>query len=276
VTVASALKAWVVAGSALAADRVRVSNRTAAAGQGAPPRPSGTGAWISMLAIVDDQTEGQDWTTRAVAPLTLPGGAWVADATTNTLTLAAHGLLTGDGPVRLATTGTLPGGLALLTSYWIIRTAANTVQLAATFLGAIETPTPIDLSSAGSGSHTLVAVAADGLGSLGTVRAGQEITITTAGPRWGSLSIQCYGGADPAAVLKRLKASLALPSVLAALRAGGVGIGTMGPVRPIGGELQPGFLEPRAVVDVRFHYSALPLSETGSVIETAVATGTVT
>ena len=69
----------------------------------------------------------------------------------NTLTLTAHGLLTGDGPVQFTTDGTLPAGIALVTDYWIIKVSANAISLAETRGGAV-----VDITDTGSGTHTLV------------------------------------------------------------------------------------------------------------------------
>lgn len=73
---------------------------------------------------------------------------------TNTLTAAAHGLQTGDGPIQLTTTGTLPAGLALLTNYYVIKVDANDFKLALTRAGALA-GTAVALSDDGTGTHTL-------------------------------------------------------------------------------------------------------------------------
>jgi hypothetical protein len=72
----------------------------------------------------------------------------------------AHGLLTGDGPVRLTNSGgALPAGYATATDYYIIKTSADALQLAATrqlaYIG-----TPVAISGNGTGTHTLTGVAA--------------------------------------------------------------------------------------------------------------------
>jgi hypothetical protein len=46
-------------------------------------------------------------------------GAAAVDATTNLVELVDHGLLTGDGPLRVDTDDTLPSPLAVDTDYWI-------------------------------------------------------------------------------------------------------------------------------------------------------------
>ena len=75
---------------------------------------------------------------------------FTANATTNELTCTAHGLL-DDDIVRLFNSGgALPGGLAVNTNYYVIVVNANTIQLSATAGGSA-----IDLTSAGTGTHTL-------------------------------------------------------------------------------------------------------------------------
>lgn len=76
------------------------------------------------------------------------------DHTTETFTEAAHGWLTGDGPVQFTTTGTIPAGLSLLTDYYIIKTAANTFKVAASRADALA-GTAVAITSNGTGTHTL-------------------------------------------------------------------------------------------------------------------------
>jgi hypothetical protein len=76
-----------------------------------------------------------------------------ADVNTGTevITKANHGLVDGT-PVTLTTTGTLPGGLATSTTYYVTGTVANTsFQLSATLGGAAINIT----SAAGGGTHTV-------------------------------------------------------------------------------------------------------------------------
>ena len=70
----------------------------------------------------------------------------------NTITETAHGLIANQ-ILRLTTTGTVPGGLAVDTNYYVIVTDANTIQLSATRDG-----TAIDITSTGTGTHTLASV----------------------------------------------------------------------------------------------------------------------
>jgi hypothetical protein len=60
-------------------------------------------------------------------------------------------------PVTLSTTGTLPTGLSVNTTYYIITELSNTVKLASTIANAVNS-TYIDFSTAGSGTHTITPV----------------------------------------------------------------------------------------------------------------------
>lgn len=100
------------------------------------------GAVAKAAVIVDDTIDG-------------------VTAAANTLTITGHALRTGDGPVRFTTDGALPGGLAVDTDYWIGVVDANTVKVFASREallagGSVAASTAIDLTSAGSGTNTLV------------------------------------------------------------------------------------------------------------------------
>ena len=87
----------------------------------------------------------------------------VANAT-DTATVAAHGLQTGDGPLQVSNAGgALPAGLVAATNYWIIVTGVNTFKFATTFANALA-GTPLNLTGDGTGVQTI----SDVLGS--TVR----------------------------------------------------------------------------------------------------------
>lgn len=77
---------------------------------------------------------------------------FTADAGTNLLTY------TNDfktfTKVRFTTSGTLPAGLSLATDYWLIRASSTTASVAASLSDAIA-GTAIDITDAGSGTHTL-------------------------------------------------------------------------------------------------------------------------
>lgn len=58
--------------------------------------------------------------------------------------------------IRLTTLGTLPTGLAISTDYYVIRVSATSIKLASSQVNAnAETPTAIDITNVGSGTHTI-------------------------------------------------------------------------------------------------------------------------
>ena len=75
-------------------------------------------------------------------------------ATSDVITTSADHGLVNDDTVILTTTGTLPAGLALLTTYYVLATpATDTLTLAAVADGTI-----INITNTGSGTHTLTSV----------------------------------------------------------------------------------------------------------------------
>lgn len=265
----AAVRAWVVAGSGIDIARVLWAD------QGGPRPSSADGPWISIREL-GETSGGGDWLATAANPLTVALTVSAVDAAGDKLTVGTHGRATGDGPVRLTTTGTAPAGLAIATDYWLIVVDATHVKLAATLLEAVETPTPIDITDVGTGTHSLASTAA-------TRRAGAEITRTVEGTRTANLSIQCFGGASvdangAASLLKRTIAALSLPSIQAALHAANVGVaGVMvGGPQNVGVAYQIAGFEPRAVLNARVNVPIVALSETGTVFDLIAQTGTVT
>jgi hypothetical protein len=72
--------------------------------------------------------------------------------TANTMSIPAHGLVTGT-KVAATTAITLPTGLSA-TNYWVIKVDADTIKLASSLANA-EAGTAVDLTGEGSGQHTL-------------------------------------------------------------------------------------------------------------------------
>jgi len=92
----------------------------------------------------------------ALQPLVMADNAITSIANgSDTFTKVAHGLLTGDGPVRATTSGTLPAGLEIDVDYWVIKLTNDTLKLASSFELAIA-GTPIDITTDGTGTMTLV------------------------------------------------------------------------------------------------------------------------
>lgn len=83
----------------------------------------------------------------------------VATGTEN-ITVTAHNFVTSD-KVRLTTGGTFPSPLATGTDYFVINVDANNIQLATTNDLAID-GTPVNLTTAGTGTHTIIPQQFDG------------------------------------------------------------------------------------------------------------------
>jgi hypothetical protein len=119
-------------------------------------RPSGAKAIVLMADVGDFRVKLGDNTVKTISAVS-----------GNNLTVTGHGLFNGQGPIQLATTGSLPSGLAASTDYWVIYIDANTIQLATSQANTVNStgmavptgsgaPVPITLSSAGTGTNTIV------------------------------------------------------------------------------------------------------------------------
>ena len=106
-----------------------------------------TASTSSSVAVSSKRFEA-----RADVNFTPLSETFTADAGTDLLTVATI-YSTGD-VIRLTTTGTLPAGLSLLTDYWTIYISDTTIKLAASKSDA-ESNTAIDITSTGTGVHTL-------------------------------------------------------------------------------------------------------------------------
>ncbi|MCA3265467.1 MAG: hypothetical protein ING19_05295 [Azospirillum sp.] len=99
---------------------------------------------------------------------------FTADAAADALTLADGGARLRTGvQVRLTTTGTLPGGLATGTDYYVVELATLRIGLA-TSLANARARTLIDLTSAGTGTHTIQARAEPRYTANGTIDTADE------------------------------------------------------------------------------------------------------
>jgi hypothetical protein len=268
-SIRAAIGAAITASSGLAADRVRWGRQGLAAA-----RPSTPGAWISMLELGETDV-GRPRVRYVRNPMVFADKpvAAVVTGTPGALTVTGHALQTGDGPVRLATTGTAPGGLAVDVDYWAIRLTDDTLRLALSHLGAVETPAPVAISSAGTGAHRLVDTAA-------TLRAGAECLATTQSTGLRTVSVQCYGGDavdddSPLSILRRVRAALELPAIRGALWASGVGLQRAGAPADRSVTVTPGRFEPRAVMEIAFYVPGPALTEPETIIEHVSASLTV-
>lgn len=265
ISLENAIAAWIVATTQLAADKIWWE------GQG-QPAPS-VGPWISVH-LLSAIGAGSDWTDYELNPLVVADDQVEAvDTGTDELTLTAHAYQTGDGPVRLTTTGVLPAPLSAAIDYWVIKSGANAIKLATSLVNA-NADVAINLTDVGSGVHTVVDTAS-------TVRVGQEVRHVQRGPRQIVASIQCHGapatGDNRAwAVLERIRSRHLLPTPRAALAAGLLAVGAIATVRALGSVVNDAEYESRAVVEVTLHGTS-EASELGGSIETvATPIGTVT
>ncbi len=86
------------------------------------------------------------------------------DASADTLTFASrHGIQTADR-LQLTTTGTLPGNLSLATNYYAIRQSKTVIKVATSAANA-RAGTAVNLSDAGTGTHTVHCRKIDYLGA---------------------------------------------------------------------------------------------------------------
>lgn len=87
---------------------------------------------------------------RALSAFATVQQAFTANADTDVLTAAQHGLRDGD-VVTAASSGTLPGGLAVSTEYFVVQSAIDTLKLSATEGGSA-----LNITDAGAGTHKIV------------------------------------------------------------------------------------------------------------------------
>lgn len=122
------------------------------------------------------------WVEGDLSPyLAVADTVFTAAAATDILTASTHGLLTGDGPVRVANGGgALPGGLAASTDYWVIKIDADTFYLATSLANALA-GTRINITSDGTGTQTLSDTAStlrnSGIPAFQWLDAGEDLSV---------------------------------------------------------------------------------------------------
>lgn len=262
----AAIYNWVLKGSGFSSSQIYWEQQSSQR----PPEPC-----ISML-IRRVEDAGLPWVDASrnvltFAPLTVSSVSTGA----STLTITAHGLVTGDGPVQF--TGSLPAPLKLLTNYWVIVINTNTIQLASTYTNTGgnfggNTITPMTLTTTGSGTIILSDTAS-------TVRAGQEALMAARSPKRMRVQLTCYastgiGLSMATAVLQRIATRAALPSQLSILDNANVGFNYCEHVRAVRGTKDAVLFEPRAVMEVVMNLPDQE-SETGGIIEQYVLTNTI-
>ena len=113
------------------------------------------------------------------------------DDDNESIKLSNHGLRTAQA-VQFTTTNTLPTGISLLTTYYVIVVDLNNIQLHTTIAGAITGTTDINILSQGIGTHTinigLPRALKDGL-TTSDYDVGQLNGAISAIPDWASSSV---------------------------------------------------------------------------------------
>lgn len=259
--VLAAMHAWVVGGSGL-------SDQKVVYGQQDAPRPEFPAITMRIANITE---LGSSWLDYAHVPLVFSALAVTAvDVAANTLTCALHARVTGDGPVRVASTGTVPPALTVNTDYWVVRVDANTIKLATSFANAMAAvPVVVDLTGAGTGSITIVATSS-------TVRAGQEMEAISRTLLRVTLELHCHGepivgNTMAVALLQRVRGRRELPSQQAILEAANLALQDVERVRAIIGTRDDFLFEPRAYLDVHMNL-AVEESEAVTIIERVTGT----
>ncbi len=248
-TVETALKVWIDGAGGV----------TAIWSQQNGPRPA-----VPYVAMTLDVAQrGRDWVDgednfATFADKTISAASTVAD----TLTITAHALATGTGPVRVSVSG---GAWAEVTGidWWVIRVDANTIKLAESFADAMN-GAAYNLTTTGTGTIVLVDTAT-------TTVQGAELVSKARGMRECTLSLQCFaasasGTSAARTILDNIQSKSKLHTYAAALRAAGIGIAEFSQIQSLGAPLNPAVFEPRATMEVRF-FLASEVEETGTFIE---------
>jgi hypothetical protein len=85
---------------------------------------------------------------------------FTANATTDELAIEGHGLLTGDGPFALSSSGTLPAPLTATQLYFVKKIDNDHVKVAVSKKRAVA-GTTVNITTTGTGTHTLTTATSD-------------------------------------------------------------------------------------------------------------------
>lgn len=113
---------------------------------------------VSYLNVTGLAEHASNWCLLAIQKSLIFADLDASAVSTANDTLAfptEHGLFTGDGPMRLTTTGGAPTGLATGVDYYVIRNDRLTIKLATTRDNALR-GTTINITGAGTGVQTIV------------------------------------------------------------------------------------------------------------------------
>lgn len=245
-----AVRTWVSQGSGFELDdpNFPLCSRKVRLADDGGPRPSPPHIEISIHEI---REVAHDWKRVEGNPLVFSAKTVSAvDPSSNELAIIGHGLLLGDGAVRVSTAGTPPGGMSTTTNYWVVVVDQDHIKLAPTFLDAMEAGAVIDITSPGSGGLQVVTTA-------DSERVGQEIKRTATGIRLLTLTLRAFGkegtNISPMQILTDVMAFLQLQ--VYELNEAGFSVSDLGAsfaqgaIRPIPAN-RGGIREPRAEIDV--------------------------
>lgn len=113
--------------------------------------PSLTG-FMFLLQITQDGTGGRTWT-----PPTGDSTFATTDVDTSTDIITVGRDIPTGTPIKFSSTTTVPGGLTAGTKYYAVRQSATTIKVASSLANA-QAGTTIDLTSQGTGTHTILAL----------------------------------------------------------------------------------------------------------------------
>lgn len=140
-----------------------------------------TGLTAKYLVVTDDAAATSVVSETTTGVTAQPTQDFTVSTTLDRVLVNGHGLRDGD-QIVVATSGTLPTGLAASTRYYVVNADANTFQVSSSARGA-----PIDITAAGSGTHTLYL--------LGHVKVALASAATTTAGRY-RLWVTVYSGSS--------------------------------------------------------------------------------
>ena len=236
------------------------------------PRPASPAIEMRISNVTE---MGRAWEDFDSNPLVFDAKVITAVNTSlSQVTITAHGLGNGDGPLQLTSTGTVPAGLEPLVDYWVIIVDANTLQFAATFvetggqqpLGAGNPVTPLAITGAGTGTISLNS-------TTDSLSAGSEILGKARSLLRATLELSCHTiagvGIDMAtSILQRIRGRAAWQSQKDLLQAANIGFMGCERVRALAGIRDGALFEPRSMMDV---YFSIPSEELESITIVATA-----
>ncbi len=161
-----------------------------------------TSAWSGVVVTPAVYSKaGAAGTGSITFAITTPGTSAAVSTANDTITIAAHGMVTG-AKIALTTAGTLPTGVTA-TTYYMIKVDANTLQFASSLANAAA-GTAVDLTTPGIGTHTLTPALLVTTGAVAKLQVSNDgtnftdvtsatVTITSAGSTMWIFGVQSTG-----------------------------------------------------------------------------------